>query len=68
MNGVDVSTDGLRGSLSLDWRENSKVFLRNNSANYIDVDVQDSDNSLHWCFTGFYGVPYAQGREDSWIY
>lgn len=54
-----MSTDGSRRGLSLAWKRNDTVSLRNYSSNHIDVDIQDSESTLCWHFMGFYGAPYA---------
>ncbi|KAA3484939.1 hypothetical protein EPI10_006990 [Gossypium australe] len=42
-NGIDVSTIGTRGGLSLDWRSEVSVVLRSFSNNHIDVNIEDSE-------------------------
>ena len=32
----------------------------------IDVVVQNNNQDLTWCFTGFYGAPRAEDRHHSW--
>ncbi|MBA0845746.1 hypothetical protein Goarm_023033, partial [Gossypium armourianum] len=42
-NGIDVDTDGTRGSLSLVWNGNDLVQLRSFSKNHIDVEIMMDD-------------------------
>ncbi|KAK5783614.1 hypothetical protein PVK06_038123 [Gossypium arboreum] len=65
-NGVEVNSEGSRGGLCLAWRLGVSVILRSYSKRYIDVDIEDSELGVKWRFTGFYGSPYAQDRNDSW--
>ncbi|KAA3461183.1 reverse transcriptase [Gossypium australe] len=40
--------------------------LQSFSKRHIDVLVNDQNDEIQWRFTGFYGSPYAQDREESW--
>ncbi|KAA3452441.1 reverse transcriptase [Gossypium australe] len=62
VNGIEVG----RGGLCLAWRNDINVTLQSFSKRHIDVIVEDTEINDKWRFTGFYGTPYAQDREDSW--
>ncbi|KAA3487169.1 reverse transcriptase [Gossypium australe] len=51
-NGIDVDSDGSRGGFF--------------SKRHIDVIIEDTDKGNRWRFTGFYGSPYIQDRNESW--
>ncbi|KAL1105033.1 hypothetical protein V6Z11_D04G106700 [Gossypium hirsutum] len=61
-----VDPEGTRGGLCLAWRNDVNISLKNFSKRHIDVVVHDNEREVIWRFTGFYGTPYAQDREDSW--
>ncbi|KAH1073741.1 hypothetical protein J1N35_026069 [Gossypium stocksii] len=54
-NGIDVSACGSKGGLSLGWKCNKLISLRNFSNSHIDVDIQDPEIDESWRLTGFYG-------------
>ncbi|KAH1080052.1 hypothetical protein J1N35_019813 [Gossypium stocksii] len=55
-NGIDVSTCGSKGGLSLGWKGNNLISLRSFSTSRIDVDIQDPKLGESWRLTGFYVV------------
>lgn len=65
-NGLDVSAEGSKGGLSMAWKGNYVVSLRIYSHNHFDVDVLDEGRNLKWRFIGFYGILYANRRDNSW--
>ncbi|KAA3474750.1 Endonuclease/exonuclease/phosphatase [Gossypium australe] len=66
INGIEVDPDGSKGGLCLAWKGEVSVMLQNFSRRHIDVLANDQNEKQQWRFTGFYGSPYAQEREDSW--
>ncbi|KAA3483894.1 reverse transcriptase [Gossypium australe] len=66
INGIDVDPNGSRGGLCLTWKGNVSIMLQSFSKRHIDVLVDDQNNGQQWRFTGFYGSPYAQDRDESW--
>ncbi|KAH1096965.1 hypothetical protein J1N35_013886 [Gossypium stocksii] len=65
-NGIDVESEGTRGGLSLAWKGDAGVTLRTFSKRHIDVIVDDNETGVKWRYTGFYGSPYAQKRNEAW--
>ncbi|MBA0583907.1 hypothetical protein Gorai_014747 [Gossypium raimondii] len=57
VNGVDISAQGSRGSLSLSWCSSVNVTVMSFSENHIDVTIDNSDGTIKWRLTGFYGIP-----------
>ncbi|KAA3476849.1 reverse transcriptase [Gossypium australe] len=55
-----------RGGLCLAWKEEIIVTLRSFSKNHIDVMVKENNTNEEWRFTGFYGSPYVNNKNDSW--
>lgn len=66
VNGIDISTDGSRGGLSMAWNGNHLVDIRSYSKNHIDAVINDVDSDAKWRLTGFYGNPVARDRSQSW--
>ncbi|KAA3483658.1 reverse transcriptase [Gossypium australe] len=66
INGIDVDPDGSKGGLCLAWKEEVSIMLQSFSKRHIDVLVDNQNDEHQWRFTGFYGSPYAQYREESW--
>ncbi|KAA3471313.1 reverse transcriptase [Gossypium australe] len=65
-NGIEVDSDGTRGCLCLAWRNDINITLQDFSKRHIDVIVDDNKVRNKWRYTGFYGTPYAQDRDNSW--
>ncbi|KAA3467329.1 reverse transcriptase [Gossypium australe] len=65
-NGIEIEAEGSRGGLCLAWKEDIKVTLRSFSKNHIDVMVKEENTNAEWRFTGFYGSPYVNCKNDSW--
>ncbi|KAA3488484.1 reverse transcriptase [Gossypium australe] len=65
-NGIDVDSDGSRGGLCLAWHDDATINLQSFSKRHIDVIIEDSEKGSRWRFTGFYGSPYMQDRNESW--
>ncbi|KAA3460637.1 reverse transcriptase [Gossypium australe] len=63
--GDKVDSDGSKGGLCLAWKDKESVTLQSFSRRHIDVLANDQNEEQQWMFTGFYGSPYAQEREDS---
>ncbi|GMI67914.1 hypothetical protein HRI_000460700 [Hibiscus trionum] len=63
--GFDVSAEGTRGGLSLGWRPEVDITLRNYSQSHIDVTVDEGED-IRWRFTGFYGNLVESQRHASW--
>ncbi|KAA3474108.1 reverse transcriptase [Gossypium australe] len=66
INGIEVDPDGSKEGLCLAWKSEASITLQNFSRRHIDVLVSKQNDEQQWRFTGFYGSPYAQEREDSW--
>lgn len=43
-----------------------KVLLQSFSKRHIDVVIEEIDEGYKWRFTGFYGSPYQQDRDEAW--
>ena len=56
---------GQSGGLAVFWRKEINLHLRGVSRFYIDADVVEADGFV-WRFTGFYGEPKTNRKEDSW--
>lgn len=52
MEGINISSDGTMGGLSLEWSF---------SLSHIDINIEEVE-SAHWRFTGFYGHPVKNLR------
>lgn len=65
-NGIDVSSEGTRGGLCLAWRNDINVQLQSYSKRHIDVIIDEGEERYKWRFTGFYGSPYSQERNEAW--
>lgn len=66
LNGIDVDVEGLRGRLSLGWKEELSVMLKNFSKHHRDIIVNDGIEEDSWRYTGFYGSPVENLRKESW--
>ncbi|GMI81726.1 hypothetical protein HRI_001841900 [Hibiscus trionum] len=66
VNGIDVSSNGRSGGLSLAWKRDCKVSLRSFSDSHIDVLFDEDNDGVSWRCTGFYGAPQEQNRRQSW--
>ncbi|KAA3462149.1 reverse transcriptase [Gossypium australe] len=66
LNGLEVDPEGTKGGLSLAWKENTSISVQSFSRRHIDAIVEDQNTDQKWRFTGFYGSPYANDREESW--
>ncbi|KAL7153226.1 hypothetical protein ABFS83_04G152200 [Erythranthe nasuta] len=64
--GISVDRVGLSGGLALLWQKDVKVELCNFSSNHIDAVVHDGPGSRAWRFTGIYGFPEQQRRNETW--
>ena len=53
------------GGLALLWTNTVKVSILGSSTNYIDAHVT-IDQVGSWRFTGFYGCPERNRRNESW--
>ncbi|GMI95338.1 hypothetical protein HRI_003203100 [Hibiscus trionum] len=65
-NGIDVSSVGRSGGLSIGWKNSCNVNLRSFSARHIDVLFNGDSDGCHWRCTGFYGAPEEANRLESW--
>ncbi|KAA3482263.1 reverse transcriptase [Gossypium australe] len=66
MNGLEIEAEGSRGGLCLAWKEDIILTLRSFSRNHIDVMIKEDNAKEEWRFTGFYGSPYANRKNDTW--
>ncbi|KAA3480026.1 reverse transcriptase [Gossypium australe] len=66
-NKIEVDLDGIRGGLCLARRNEVCITLRNYSKTHVDAMVEDNEVRGKWRFIGFYGTPYVQDRDDSWV-
>ncbi|GMI84759.1 hypothetical protein HRI_002145200 [Hibiscus trionum] len=64
--GIDISSRGRSGGLSLAWKSSCKVTLRSFSVRHIDVILEEDSDGCSWRFTGFYGAPEVENRAASW--
>ncbi|KAK5824497.1 hypothetical protein PVK06_019272 [Gossypium arboreum] len=65
-NGMDISSNGLRGGLSLAWNGNDLVQVYSYSNNHIDVAINEGNILYKWRFIGFYGNPNQSNKHESW--
>ncbi|KAA3469970.1 endonuclease/exonuclease/phosphatase family protein [Gossypium australe] len=65
-NGIDIGLRGSKGGLSLGWKGNSLVRLKNFSFFHIDVEVHDNECGEVWQLMGFYGNSDERSRCESW--
>ncbi|GMI87724.1 hypothetical protein HRI_002441700 [Hibiscus trionum] len=65
-NGIEVSSVGRSGGLSLAWKDSISITLRSFSVRHIDVLINDDGEGKCWRCTGFYGAPEEHLREASW--
>ena len=54
------------GGLALLWKDSMSVDVQAYSQNHIDAIVMKEDGNKKWRFTGFYGHPKTNKREESW--
>ncbi|KAK5793506.1 hypothetical protein PVK06_034655 [Gossypium arboreum] len=66
INSIDVEAMGSRGGLYLAWNGDTNVLLQSFSKRHIDVVIEEIDEGYKWRFTGFYGSPYQQDRDEAW--
>jgi exonuclease III len=62
---VFVESVGKSGGLALFWKHGINLSLRSMGRMHIDVDIIESDG-FKWRFTGIYGEPRAEKREEMW--
>ncbi|KAH1113973.1 hypothetical protein J1N35_007351 [Gossypium stocksii] len=65
-NGIEVAAEGTRGGLCMAWKVDINITLHSLSKRHIDVLVDDKEGRERWRYTGFYGTPYVQDRNESW--
>lgn len=65
-NGINVTSVGSSGGLTLGWRNNVTISLRSFFAAHIDVLIDDDFDGNRWRYTSFYGAPQEKRREGSW--
>lgn len=51
--------------LYLAWAKDVQVNLKKFSICFIDVEIKSLYDKGFWHFTGFYGSPFAHGRNES---
>jgi exonuclease III len=56
---------GRSGGLALFWKREINLSLRWLGRMHIDVTITESDG-FKWRFTGIYGEPRAERREETW--
>ena len=61
-----VSSVRRSGGLALLWKESQTVDVQTFSPRHIDAIVSDDGGDRKWRFTGFYGNPETNKREESW--
>ncbi|MBA0823861.1 hypothetical protein Goarm_020560, partial [Gossypium armourianum] len=44
------------------------ITLRSFSKRHIDVVIEDPEDGNKWRYTSSYGTPYAQDRDESWLF
>ncbi|KAA3486529.1 reverse transcriptase [Gossypium australe] len=67
LNGIDIEAEGSRGGLCLAWKEDIIVTLRSFFKNHIDAIVKEKNTNEEWRIIGFYGSPYVNSKNDTWI-
>ncbi|KAH1090135.1 hypothetical protein J1N35_017392 [Gossypium stocksii] len=65
-NGIDVTSDGSQGGLSIGWNDCDLVHLKNYSKNHIDVEIQETKDATRWQFTGFYRALEVRNKQETW--
>lgn len=66
LNGIDVTSLGSEGGLSLGWKHKCFVTLRSFLGSHIDVLIHDDSMGNCWRCTCFYRALQEQRREESW--
>jgi exonuclease III len=64
-NMVTVDSEGSSGGLALFWRSEVEVGVKSFSKYHIDSVIQEEDG-LKWRFTGIYGEPKSEDRDNTW--
>ena len=64
--GMIVPSVHWSGGLALLWKESLLVVVQTFSPRHIDVIITEDAGKKKWCFTGFYGHPETNKREESW--
>jgi hypothetical protein len=62
---VTVDSIGTSGGLALFWKRNIGVTVKSFSANHIDSVIKVEDG-LQWRFTGIYGEPRSEEKDNTW--
>jgi hypothetical protein len=66
-NAYNVSCEGLSGGLVLMWRKGTIIRRKSSNTAHIDVWISNEETGVkEWRFSGFYGQPNRQSREESW--
>ncbi|GMJ01587.1 hypothetical protein HRI_003827900 [Hibiscus trionum] len=64
--GIDFSSNGRSGGLSLAWKSNCKVTLCSFSAHHINVLFDEDMDGFSCRLTSFYGAPEVENMAASW--
>lgn len=64
--GLIVPSEGRSGGLALLWKPETYVSIKGYSKWYIDAEVVCRNVQGCWRFTGFYGQPDTNKREETW--
>jgi len=63
---IHVDPVGRSGGLAFFWRSDSGVEIMHYSPRHISANIWDRKKALNWTFTGFYGNPNRDLRDESW--
>ncbi|GMI94282.1 hypothetical protein HRI_003097500 [Hibiscus trionum] len=55
-NGIDVSSRGRSGGLSLGWKNGNIVSIRSFSVHHINILILENNGSTNWRLPDFYGL------------
>lgn len=64
--GLVVPSKGRSGGLALLWKKEIQVEVQTYFEHHIDSIIMSEGDSPRWRFTGFYGNPKTNKREESW--
>ncbi|XP_042988712.1 uncharacterized protein LOC122316247 [Carya illinoinensis] len=61
-----VSSEGRSGGLALMWQEETNLNVQSYSKNHIDALIHNAEHDGQWQFTGVYGHPDTELRQETW--
>ncbi|XP_042972966.1 uncharacterized protein LOC122304767 [Carya illinoinensis] len=61
-----VSCEGRSGGLAILWQKETKLSIQSFSKNHIDARIYSEEADRQWHFTGVYGHPKTELRQETW--